>query len=55
MRTVVLGLFFGVVLFLGAGLVNNPFTPPPACPGCAVLTQPWSGCTEAVQGGYICP
>jgi hypothetical protein len=28
-----LGLFLGVALFLGAGLLNNPFTPAPKCPG----------------------
>jgi hypothetical protein len=50
-----LGLFLGVVLFLGAGLAQNPFTPAPKCPGCAVLIHPYGGCNEAVQGGWICP
>jgi hypothetical protein len=55
MRRLVLGMALGVVLFLGAGLVNNPFTGPPACPTCAVLTHAYGNCNEAVQGGYICP
>jgi hypothetical protein len=50
-----IGLFLGVALFLGAGLLNNPLAPAPKCPGCAVLTHPYGGCNEAVQGGWICP
>jgi hypothetical protein len=50
-----LGVALGVLLLLGAGFLTNPFTPPPACPGCAVLTHPYGGCGEQVQGGFICP
>lgn len=48
-----LGLLLAVVLLLAGGLVVVP--PAAGCPRCAVLTHPWQGCGETVQGGYICP
>ena len=50
-----LGLILGVVMFLAAGMFNNPFVPPPNCPGCAVLTHPYGSCNEVVRGGWVCP
>lgn len=52
MRRVVLGLWFGAMLFLVGGIAEVPA--PAACHGCAVLTHAYPGCTEAVQGGYVC-
>lgn len=54
---VMLGFVLGVLLVVVGGVVggylgNNG--PPPVC-HCVVLTHPFYGCDEAVQGGYICP
>jgi hypothetical protein len=47
------GLPLGALLFLVGGIAWQP--PVPKCSGCAVLAQPFGGCNEAVQGGWICP
>ena len=47
-----LGAMLGVVLLVAGGL---PAPAPPACHGCAVLSQPWHGCDEHVANGWICP
>ncbi|HEV3311809.1 MAG TPA: hypothetical protein VG815_14965 [Chloroflexota bacterium] len=52
---VCLGATLGVLLLIGGGMFDNPFTPAPKCPGCAVLTHPYGGCGDQVQGGWICP
>lgn len=52
MKTIILGTLLGVALFLIGGITWQP--PAPKCPGCAVLTHPYGGCNEAVQGGFIC-
>ncbi len=50
---VCLGVILGISMLLIGGITVNA-TPPPACPGCAVLTHPSNECNEAVQGGWIC-
>jgi hypothetical protein len=52
---VCLGATLGVLLLIGGGMFDNPFTPAPKCPGCAVLTHPYGGCNEQVATGWICP
>jgi len=47
-----LGVMLGISMLIVGGI---PAPAAPACPGCAVLTQPRHGCNEAVQGGFICP
>ena len=48
-----LGVTLGIAMLLAGGIGVLPASP--ACPHCAVLTQPWHSCNEAVQGGWICP
>ena len=47
------GVVLGIALLLVGGITWQP--PPPKCPHCAVLSQPWHSCNEAVVGGWVCP
>lgn len=49
-----IGVAFGALLFLIGGISWQPS--PPGCHGCAVLNANIHspGCTEAVQGGWVC-
>jgi hypothetical protein len=51
--SIAIGTGLGVMMLLVGGMFDH--SPPPKCPHCAVLTQPY-GChdAQAVQGGYIC-